>query len=166
MSMNDNEWISLQDAKGHDLKLRGGIHKIGNRGILSQMSNMDLQAFGPYHVFNKRAWWNKQLYADNEWISLQDAKGHNLKLWGGIQKIVNRGILNQMCKGQLNSECIYEVIVSSKLPTKKLPRFLPYPIISIRANTVRPSVHCSMWWYRLWDGNITQYIPGKQVLTV
>ena len=34
------------------------------------------------------------------------------------------------------------------------------------ANIIRPSVDCSMWWYRLRGGNITQYIPGKQVLTV
>ena len=29
------------------------------------------------------------------------------------------------CKGQIISECPYEIIVSPKIPTKKFPRFLP-----------------------------------------
>ena len=29
------------------------------------------------------------------------------------------------CKGQIISECPYEIIVSPKIPTKKIPRFLP-----------------------------------------
>ena len=74
MSMNDNEWISLQDAKGHDLKLQGGIHKVVNRELLSQISNMDLQVLVLIvFLINEHNRINK--YADNEWISLQDAKG-------------------------------------------------------------------------------------------
>ena len=32
------------------------------------------------------------------------------------------------CKGQIISECPYEIIVWTKIPTKKLPRFLPKPL--------------------------------------
>ena len=32
---------------------------------------------------------------------------------------------NATTKGQIISECPYEIIVSSKIPTKKCPRFLP-----------------------------------------
>ena len=31
-------------------------------------------------------------------------------------------------KGQIISECPYEIIVWTKIPTKKLPRFLPKPL--------------------------------------
>ena len=31
-------------------------------------------------------------------------------------------------KGQIISECPYEIIVWTKMPTKKLPRFLPKPL--------------------------------------
>ena len=37
-----------------------------------------------------------------------------------------RGIRNEVTKGQLNSECIYEVIVSPKMQTLKSQGFLPY----------------------------------------
>ena len=47
----------------------------------------------------------------------------------------------------------------------KLKKNIKYTI-SIQTNTVRPSHNCSMWWYRLWGGNITQCIPGKQALTL
>ena len=33
-----------------------------------------------------------------------------------------------MNKGQTISECPYEKIVSPKIPMKKFPRFLPYPL--------------------------------------
>ena len=33
-----------------------------------------------------------------------------------------------MLKGQIISECPYEIIVWTKIPTKKLPRFLPKPL--------------------------------------
>ena len=31
-------------------------------------------------------------------------------------------------KGQIISECPYEIIVSPKIATKKFPRFLPWPL--------------------------------------
>ena len=34
-------------------------------------------------------------------------------------------ILNALSKGQIISECPYEIIVSPKIPTKKFLRFLP-----------------------------------------
>ena len=36
-------------------------------------------------------------------------------------------------KGQLNSECIYEVIVSPKMPTKNLKDFCPGNLLESRA---------------------------------
>ena len=51
-----------------------------------------------------------------------------LKIWG----IVNSHIFSRLTpnedsytKGQIISECPYEIIVSPKIPTKKFPRFLP-----------------------------------------
>ena len=31
----------------------------------------------------------------------------------------------RIAKGQIISECPYEIIISPKIPTKKIPRFLP-----------------------------------------
>ena len=33
-----------------------------------------------------------------------------------------------LCKGQIISECPYEIIVFPKIATKKFPRFLPWPL--------------------------------------
>ena len=42
-----------------------------------------------------------------------------------IQRIVS---FRLGIKGQIISECPYEIIVWTKIPTKKLPRFLPKPL--------------------------------------
>ena len=49
------------------------------------------------------------------------------KIWWNHTDDLNLTIL----KGQVNSEWIYEVIVSLKIPTKK-QRFLPYPLINFQ----------------------------------
>ena len=58
MSMNDNEWISLQDAKGHDLKLRGGTHKVEKRGIFRghPMSTWKQFFFDHLPTITRSAW--------------------------------------------------------------------------------------------------------------
>ena len=51
-----------------------------------------------------------------------------------IAATVDRNIANltpsvvAVSKGQIISECPYEIIVWTKIPTKKLPRFLPKPL--------------------------------------
>ena len=48
-------------------------------------------------------------------------------------------------KGQLNSELIYEVIVYPKMPTKKLPRFLPYALINFQGKNL------GNFWLAFWE---------------
>ena len=43
------------------------------------------------------------------------------------------GIMSALTKGQLNSELIYEVIVSSKIPTKNYRDFCPGSLLEGRA---------------------------------
>ena len=44
-----------------------------------------------------------------------------------VLNTVNTSVINKqfMDKGQIISECPYEIIIWTKIPTKKLPRFLP-----------------------------------------
>ena len=48
-------------------------------------------------------------------------------------------------KCQLNSEWIYEVVVSPKMPTKKLTRFLPYPLINFQGRNL------GNFWLAFWE---------------
>ena len=50
--------------------------------------------------------------------------GENLRIW-----IEWKGTLLELqVKGQIISECPYEIIVYPKIATKKFPRFLPWPL--------------------------------------
>ena len=44
-----------------------------------------------------------------------------------LPKIVSKEIVSNV-KGQIISECPYEIIVSPIRATKKIPRFLPWPL--------------------------------------
>ena len=48
----------------------------------------------------------------------------------GLGYFQNKGCLLQtiFVKGQIISECPYEIIVCPKISTKKFPRFLPWPL--------------------------------------
>ena len=43
-------------------------------------------------------------------------------------EIYRSGHVDATSKGQIISECPYEIIVYPKIATKKFPRFLPWPL--------------------------------------
>ena len=49
--------------------------------------------------------------------------------------------LNWRAKGQLNSEWIYEVIVSPKMPTKNLKDFCPESLLESRAEILQKVIY-------------------------
>ena len=64
----------------------------------------------------KQAFFTKNFFGQNILTTIEDI---------GILKRLKHRAKWTTGKGQLISECPYEIIVSPKIPTKKFPRFLP-----------------------------------------
>ena len=80
------------------------------------------------------------------WSVCKSSPGLGLVSAGKKEEVRNCKISSgRVFKGQLNSEWIYEVIVS---PNQKLQRFLPYPLINYQGRNL-----CNFWlafWEKQW----------------
>ena len=75
---------------------------------------------------------NLHLFLKDDWCVAPDnycpaqLKVGKVDIWiWMLQTIAPSLIFIYYAKGQIISECPYEIIVSPKIPTKKFPRFLP-----------------------------------------
>ena len=62
-----------------------------------------------------------------------------------IQSITGR----LTAKGQIVSECPYEKIVCPKIATKKIPRFLPYPLRRGQIKKIKSLYYTNSWSFNI-----------------
>ena len=74
--------------------------------------------------------YNSSKYLDISYRLIFDVETMNNILIYWVSNII------QTLKGQIISECPYEIIACPKIATKKFPKFLPWPLGEVKSKTL------------------------------